>query len=264
MSDRDSAADAREPTRHRPADTTDAGIARRDMLKRIATVAGAAPLAPALIATSTSTAAVAQTPAAAPASAPASGYQSLGPDEAGFVEAMVNVMCPADHLTPSGVDCGLATYIDRQLAGGFGQGERLYMRGPWKKGKPQLGYQLPLTPELFFKAGIAAANAACKARFSKNFFALPAADADAFLKDIATGKVSDPRVPLGLWFNDLVYPLFAQACFADPIYGGNQDKVFWRMIGYPGLPATHQHDMVDYRGKPFPGAKDPKSIADFS
>ena len=26
--------------------------------------------------------------------------------------------------------------------------------------------------------------------------------------------------------------------FADPIYGGNRDKVSWRMVGYPGLPAT--------------------------
>src|SRR5690348_9612044 len=43
------------------------------------------------------------------------GYASLSPDEATFVEAVVNVMCPADGLTPSGVDCGLATYIDRQL-----------------------------------------------------------------------------------------------------------------------------------------------------
>jgi hypothetical protein len=54
--------------------------------------------------------------------APEAGYQSLGPDEVGFVEALVNVMCPADHLTPNGVDCGLAIYIDRQLAGGFGKG----------------------------------------------------------------------------------------------------------------------------------------------
>jgi gluconate 2-dehydrogenase gamma chain len=62
----------------------------------------------------------------------------------------------------------------------------------------------------------------------------------------------------------LVYPLFSQACFADPIYGGNYNKVFWRMIGYPGLPATHTIDMVQFRGKPFPGGKAPKSIADFS
>ena len=65
---------------------------------------------------------------------PVPGYLSFGPDEAGFVEVMVNVMCPADALTPSGVDCGLAAYIDRQLAGGFGKGARLYMRGPWARG----------------------------------------------------------------------------------------------------------------------------------
>jgi gluconate 2-dehydrogenase gamma chain len=60
---------------------------------------------------------------------PVSGYLSFGPEEAGFVEAMVDVMCPADELTPGGVDCGLAIFIDRQLAGGFGKGARLYMRG---------------------------------------------------------------------------------------------------------------------------------------
>jgi gluconate 2-dehydrogenase gamma chain len=136
------------------------GFDRRDVLKQIVTVAGTAPLsANVLGATAAATAvtvaveagpASAETPA--PAAAPAAGYQSLGPDEAGFVEAFVNVMCPADTLTPNGVDCGLATFIDRQLAGGYGQGENLYMQGPWKKGKPQFGYQLPLTPAQFFKA----------------------------------------------------------------------------------------------------------------
>jgi gluconate 2-dehydrogenase gamma chain len=253
----------------RMSDNDAARFARRDVLKRIATAAGTVPLAPALLATTgtavATTAAQAQTPpAAAPQAAAEPGYQSLGPDEAAFVENLVNVMCPADHLTPSGVDCGLALFIDRQLAGGFGQGERLYMQGPWRKGKPQFGYQLPMTPEQFFKAGIAAANAACRQRYSKSFAALPAADADAFLKDLAAGKVTDARVPLAEWFNDLAYPLFAQACYADPIYGGNRDKVFWRMIGYPGLPGVHSRDMVTYRGKPYPGAKNPKSIADFS
>jgi gluconate 2-dehydrogenase gamma chain len=244
---------------------------RRDVLKRLASLASAGPLSTNLAVTTT--AAVTVTAAANPAqadtdattaAAPVPGYQSLSLDEAAFVEALVNVMCPADHLTPNGVDCGLATFIDRQLAGGFGHGENLYMRGPWQQGKPQLGYQLPLTPEQFFKAGVAAASAACRARFGKNFDVLPASDADAFLHDLSAGKVTDDRVPLREWFNELVYPLFVQACFADPIYGGNANKVFWRMVGYPGLPATHARDMVEFRGKPYPGAKDPKSIADFS
>jgi gluconate 2-dehydrogenase gamma chain len=246
------------------------GFHRRDVLKQMVTVAGSAPLSSNVLGATAAAATVAMqadsasAQVAAPNAAPPAGYQSLGPDEAGFVEALVNVMCPADSLTPNGVDCGLATFIDRQLAGGYGQGENLYMHGPWKKGKPQFGYQLPLTPARFFKAGIAAANAACQTRFGKDFDALAAADADLFLRDLAAGKVTDPRVPLSEWFNELAYPLFMQACFADPIYGGNNGKVFWRMIGYPGLPATHTRDMVEFRGKPFPGAKDPKSIADFS
>jgi gluconate 2-dehydrogenase gamma chain len=195
---------------------------------------------------------------------PEAGYQSFGPDEAGFVEALVNIMCPADNLTPNGVDCGLAVYIDRQLAGGFGKGERLYMHGPWKAGKPQYGYQLPLTPEQFFKAGVAAANQAAQRRFGRGFTELQPDEANAFLQDIAAGKIQDAPVPLGSWFNELVYPLFVQACFSDPIYGGNVGKVFWRMIGYPGLPATYAEDMVQFRGKPYPAAQAPKAIADFS
>jgi gluconate 2-dehydrogenase gamma chain len=195
---------------------------------------------------------------------PEAGYQSLGAEEAGFVEALVNVMCPADAFTPAGVDCGLAVYIDRQLAGGFGKGERLYSHGPWKPGKAQHGYQLPLTPEQFFKAGVASANKAAQRKFGRDFTELRPDEVDAFLHDIAGNKVEDSGLSLSAWFNELVYPLFVQACFADPIYGGNVGKVFWKMIGYPGLPATHAEDMVQFRGKPYPGAQEPKAIADFS
>ena len=226
---------------------------RRIFLKQVAGASGA------LAAAVTAGAA-----AAAPAPDTPAGYESLSPEEAAFVEAMVNVMCPADGLTPNGVDCGLAEYIDRQLAGSFGRGDRLYRSGPWRSGKPQLGYQLPLTPEQFFKAGIAAAQSASTARFGKRFEELESAPADAFLQELAAGKVTDKRVPLTQWFNGLVYPLFTQACFADPVYGGNHNKVFWKLVGYPGLPAVHSQNMTAFRGKPFPGALDPKSIQDFS
>jgi gluconate 2-dehydrogenase gamma chain len=240
---------------------------RRIFLKQLGGASGAAAFVPAattgaLLAGRTGEA-FAQSPSLS-AEPTLAGYLSLGPDEAAFVEAMVNVMCPADRLTPSGVDCGLALYIDRQLAGGFGKGDRLYMRGPFKRGKPQLGYQLPLGPEQFFKVGVAAAQEVCTKRFGKLFDLLAPADADTFLQELASDKLQHPRVSLASWFNELVYPLFVQACFADPVYGGNRNEVFWKMVGYPGLPANHARDMVEFRGKPYPAAKDPKSIADFS
>ncbi len=138
------------------------------------------------------------------------------------------------------------------------------MRGPWNAGKPQHGYQLPLTPEQFFKVGVAAVNEASQQRYGRGFAELQPAEADVFLKDMAAGKIQDTRLPLGSWFNELVYPLFVQACFADPVYGGNVGKVFWRMIGYPGLPAVHAEDMMQFRGKPYPDARNPKGIPDFS
>lgn len=192
------------------------------------------------------------------------GYQSLGPEESLFTEALVNVMCPADELTPNGVACGLAVFIDRQLAGGFGRGDRLYRQPPVRSGKPHAGYQLPLTPEQFYKAGVSATQRVCSTRFGSRFEEIDSTQADKLLQDLAAGRVEGGSVSLAAWFNELVYPLFVQACFADPLYGGNRDKVFWKLIGYPGLPAFHTENMVAYRGKPFPGAKEPRSIQDFS
>ena len=232
---------------------------RRQFMMRVAGAAAAIPLVPHLA----NAAEAAPPPPAAPLPA---GYESLGPDEAAFVEAMVNVMCPADALTPNGVDCGLAIFIDRQLAGGFGKGERLYTQGPWQPGKPQQGYQLPLTPEQFFKAGIARR----KRRVPQAATARPSSNStprerDAFLQELAAGKVQRPahcRSRSGSTSSSI--RCSTQACFADPIYGGNRDKVFWKMVGYPGLPAFHTQDMVAVPRQAFPGAQQPQSIQDFS
>jgi hypothetical protein len=99
----------------------------------VAAATGAASLGPgALIgaAATTTPLAEASEPACLHAvDAPVPGYLSFGPDEAGFLKVMVNVVCPVDTLTPGRVACGLAAYIDRQLAGDFGEGVRLYTRG---------------------------------------------------------------------------------------------------------------------------------------
>ncbi len=245
------------------ADSNDT-LKRRGFLRQVVAVGSALPLASGLAVAAAAPTAATAAPAAPAVADPVVGYVCFSQDEAAFVETMINIMCPADEFTPNGVDCGLPIYIDRQLAGDFGRGSKRYARGPWVQGKPQQGYQLPLTPEQYFKAGVAAANAACVARYGKPFDQVAAADASTFLDELGAGKVTDSALPMGQWFNELVYPLFAQACFADPIYGGNAGKVFWKMVGYPGLPATHTIDMVQYRGKPFPGSKNPKSIADFS
>lgn len=240
------------------------GVARRSFLK----TAGASVVAlPALGAQ----AAAAATPAAVPPEAaspeappPAAGYQSLGLDEAAVLEALVDHMWPADELTASGVELGIVTFIDRQLAGAYGRGDRLYLQGPFRKAKPQHGYQLPLTPEAYFRAGLSLFDGACRTRYDRPFDRLSEEEREAFLKDVAGGKADGADLSLGQWFNGLVYPLFVQGAFADPIYGGNRGKAAWRMIGYPGLPAVYGQDVVTYRGRRHPASDDPKSIQDFA
>ena len=233
--------------------------ARRTFLKQAAAVAGAAALAGPIATSHEARAAESKNDVA-----PFAGYEFFGTDDAAFVEALVNVMCPADQYTPNGVDCGLATFFDRQLAGSFGQGKGRYMRGPWNPGPPEMGLQLPLTPAQFFQVGVSAADQASVRRHARPFAQLSAAEADAFLHEIQNGDLNTDAVSLESWFNGLVYPLFVQACFSDPLYGGNYNKVFWKMLGYPGLPATHSLDMVQFRGRPYPPAAHPKSMLDFS
>jgi gluconate 2-dehydrogenase gamma chain len=50
--------------------------------------------------------------------------------------------------------------------------------------------------------------------------------------------------------------------FSDPIYGGNRNKASWRMLGFPGLPATYAHLIDEYRDKRY--VAEPRSIEDFS
>ena len=65
---------------------------------------------------------------------------------------------------------GLNIFIDRALAGGWGKGDRLYMQGPWQRGTPNQGYQLPLTPAQLYRAGIEATNAHCRKTYGGKTF----------------------------------------------------------------------------------------------
>jgi gluconate 2-dehydrogenase gamma chain len=199
-------------------------------------------------------------PAAAPAAPPV--YSFLNPDEAAFIEAVVDHMVPADPHSPKGTDLGLNVYIDRALAGGWGKGERLYMQGPWRAGVPSQGYQLPLTPAELYRTGIAAANAACVKAYGKTFDKLAPAQREAFLLDLRAGKAALEGGPPPRVFFATLYQNVMEGMFSDPIYGGNRDKAGWKMLGFPGVIAVHYQNIEKYRNKQFPN--DPVGIADMS
>jgi gluconate 2-dehydrogenase gamma chain len=197
---------------------------------------------------------------AAPAAAP-EPLLTLTATEAAFIGAAVDTLIPADELSPSGSDCGVAVFIDRQLAGAWGSGARLYRDGPFLPGKPEHGYQMSLTPREFFRAGIAAANAWTQAQHGKDFDRLSAAEREAVLHDLEQGKAAFEGFSSKQFFGALL-EITMEGFFADPIYGGNRNMAAWKMIGYPGLPATYAADVRKYFGKRYD--KPPQSIADFS
>jgi gluconate 2-dehydrogenase gamma chain len=179
------------------------------------------------------------------------GYLYLTPDEAGFVEALVNHMVPADHLTPNGVDLGIAVYIDRALAGGWGRGDRMYLQGPWPQGLPAQGYQSPLTPAEIYRTGIAQTNAHCQRQYGQTFDLLSEAEKETVLKALEAGQITFSGGLAAKNFFGIAYQTVVEGLFADPIYGGNRDKQGWKMIGFPGVIETHALNIVSHKNKPF-------------
>ncbi len=239
-------------------------IARRSFLKgagaagtAVATALTGALPAPAEAQTSTPPA-----KDASPLPPPAAGaLLTLTATEAAFLSAAYDTFIPADRLSPSGTDCGLLTFIDGQLAGAWGGGAKLYRSGPFIKGTREQGYQLSLTPREFFAAGIKAANAWTRKTYGKDFDRLSGAERETALKTMDAGKAEFDEINAKQFFEMLLASAM-EGFFADPVYGGNRDKVSWRMVGYPGLPATYASKALEYRGKKIVIA--PQSIADFS
>ena len=240
---------------------SDDAIPRRQFLKGAA-VAGTA-VANVLTPTAPAQSAPAAQPAApaAAASAEPEALLTLTATEAAFFSAAADTIIPADALSPSGTDCGVVTFIDRQLGGAWGGGAKMYRQGPFLKAKPQHGYQLPLTPREFFTAGIAAANAWSRKAYGKDFDRLASKEREAALKELEAGKAALPDFN-GKQFFEALLQITMEGFFADPIYGGNRNKVSWKMVGFPGLPAVYANLIEQYRNKRY--VADPQSIADFS
>jgi gluconate 2-dehydrogenase gamma chain len=238
---------------------TDDTIPRRKFLvgaglAGTAVAAGLTPDAPAQAQTPPASAAVTTAPQAEP-------LLLLNETEHAFVLAAVDTMIPADELSPSGSDCGVATYIDRQLASAWGGGAKMYRAGPYLKGKPEQGYQLPLTPAEFITTGIAAANAWSRKAYGQDFDRLDPGKRVEALKAMEEGKAEFGNLNSRAFFARLL-ALTMEGFFGDPIYGGNRNKASWKMLGFPGLPATYANLIDEYRDKRY--VAEPQSIADFS
>ncbi|HYZ62985.1 MAG TPA: gluconate 2-dehydrogenase subunit 3 family protein [Acetobacteraceae bacterium] len=195
-------------------------------------------------------------PAATPhASTTATTYIFFNSEQAAFIEAAVARLIPADPEWPGALEARVPNYIDKQLAGAWGAGERLYRSGPWQPGTPSQGYQLPYTPAELFHTALAAI---AKDLERTPFASMSADDQDAYLKKLQAGGQDLGGVPSEVFFDHLWHSTL-EGFFSDPVYGGNDGMVSWRMIGFPGAYASY-YGLVEKHGMKLDRA--PTSLAE--
>jgi gluconate 2-dehydrogenase gamma chain len=172
-------------------------------------------------------------------------YVFLNREEAAFIESAVARLIPADAKWPGALEAGVANYIDKQLAGAWGAGERLYRSGPWRPGTASQGYQLPFTPAELFRAALGAINRDL-AQAGTPFVRMGSEQQDAYLRRLESEEKNLGGVPSGVFFEHL-WQCTIEGFFSDPVYGGNRDMAAWRMVGFPGAYASY-YELVDQHG----------------
>ena len=207
---------------------------RRDFLKAV-TALGAAGL-PAL----TGAASVQEA-----AKSDADAYGFFTATEAAFIEAALASLIPADELGPGAREAGVAHFIDRELAGAFGAHARNYRQGPWPEGTPEQGFQSPLSPKQIYRAAIAETNRYCLARYGKPFDDVESQQREQVLMGLESGAIALDTVSAPLFFG-MLWANTQEGFFADPLYGGNRDKVGWALVGFPGVAAAYINEIENH------------------
>ncbi|UUP16479.1 gluconate 2-dehydrogenase subunit 3 family protein [Nitratireductor thuwali] len=180
-------------------------------------------------------------------------------EEARFVEAAVDRLIPADEEWPGAVWAGVVNFLDRQLAGAYGAGARMYLEGPWELGVSQQGYQLPYTPAELFRIGIQEVRDwLAEHEGETEFWDLSVSRQIEILQMLEAGAIPLPSMPSSVLFETLLATT-VEGWFADPAYGGNREMVSWRMIGFPGAYAQYV-DLVTEYGRPY--ERPPMSMAE--
>ncbi|MBI5334499.1 MAG: gluconate 2-dehydrogenase subunit 3 family protein [Burkholderiales bacterium] len=177
---------------------------------------------------------------------PQAVYVFFNPQEARFIEAATARLIPSDEVGPGAIEAQVPRYLDRQLAGAWGAGERLYRSGPWQAGTPSQGYQLPYTPAELFRTALRGIAADLQRAGRPAFEHLPPLEQDRYLTELQEGRRELEGVPEAVFFETL-WAMTVEGYFADPAYGGNTDMASWRMIGFPGAYANY-YAWVDRHG----------------
>ena len=134
----------------------------------------------------------------------------LNDDHPATVTAFAERLMPGAPGKPGATDAGVLNYIDLALAGAYADQQDFYRRG------------------------LAALDAHCRATYGKPFAQLTAAQQDETITALEGGKATGFTWPSAQAFFNTVRTHTMEGMFADPVYGGNKDFAGWVLIGFPG------------------------------
>jgi gluconate 2-dehydrogenase gamma chain len=185
------------------------------------------------------------------------------------LEAIVETIIPSDSNGPGAKEAGAIYFIDRQLAGDYGQSANMFMDGPFVlpgqtgtfnvNGRdiynlsnltpvslpytgtpsPRVGagtnYQYPLNLREFWRVGMIALQAYANSAYGGNFEKLTSANQLQLLLDLWANKPTNfSNIKPSDFAYELTFMTWA-GFLMDPIYGGNQNMVGWTYTGYNGV-----------------------------
>lgn len=152
--------------------------------------------------------------------------------EARFLAAFCDVLIPEDEF-PSASQAGVVDFIDLQLATGYGNGAGLYMKGPFREGTPEQGYQAEMVPAELIRNFIAGAL-----EQGQDLAIFDPDRRETVVREFSETAQSVGNTDAQMVFEEL-WALTKEGYFGDPLYGGNRDYAGWQMVGFPGAHAYY-------------------------
>lgn len=173
----------------------------------------------------------------------------FSPAERRAADALTARIIPTDESGPGAREADVVMFLDRQLAGFYGRGQRWYMRGPFPEPLETQGYQSEHPPAGLWRHGLAALDAHCRQTHDgRDFVDLTEDEQDAVLRAIDEEEIEFEEVSAKAFF-DFAKEMTIEGFFCDPIYSGNRDMTGWRYVGFPGARYDYR-DYLHHNGAP--------------
>ncbi|AHF98723.1 hypothetical protein HALLA_07510 [Halostagnicola larsenii XH-48] len=214
-----------------------------------------------------------------------------------MVHDLAGRIYPSDDNGPGAKEVGVVFFIDRQMNQDWGQGDRWYMEGPfagidppepfdedpdegdgdedadaqaedvqveWAQQEPAetQGWQYAMTPAEAYSYSLTAIEEYCQAEYDESFVDLDGDQQDEVVgaleeDEIDTFEAIDPSA-----FFLLLRENTLEGMFADPMYGGNQEMVGWRLKNFPGTPGALGSFRSEIQNEEYIEIDEPRSIGD--